>query len=395
MPAIAIPLTSCADEAIAGLARQTGSAALLALDGAVLLGERAMLAGMTVPGRISASGACRLLDAIGGTIALNLARAEDRALLPALFESDALDPDSDEAIADHAAHVDAASVVRRGREMGLAIALEQDAQPRAHRPWVMLAPGCAARSARQAVPRVLDLSALWAGPLAAHLLWLAGAEVVKVESRRRPDGMRGGDPAFHALLNQGKSSVVLDFEDPDDLSALRWLIAGSDIVIEAARPRALEHLGIDAARIVRETPGLVWISITGHGASGDAAGWVGFGDDCGVAGGLSAALRSVSGRSGFIGDAIADPLTGIFAAGAAWNAWTSRRGGRLGLALSQVVAHALGQARTRDSAALNASLFAWSAATGTPFAAVRRRPIGSVAALGADTRSCLARVGRC
>jgi crotonobetainyl-CoA:carnitine CoA-transferase CaiB-like acyl-CoA transferase len=250
----------------------------------------------------------------------------------------------------------------------------------------------AAASARRHTPRVIDLSALWAGPLAAHLLWLAGADVVKVESRTRPDAMRAGNNTFYALLNQGKASVVLDFSDANDRQALLSLIAAADIVIEAARPRALAQLGINAAQIVRRTPGLVWLTITGHGAVGEAANWVGFGDDCGVSGGLSAALRAASGRSGFVGDAIADPLTGMLAALVAWEAWTSRQGGRFGLAMSRVVARSLCLARDRDPSALELSLTAWSAAVGKPFPTVSRRSTGALPSFGENTRSYLAKV---
>jgi crotonobetainyl-CoA:carnitine CoA-transferase CaiB-like acyl-CoA transferase len=242
-------------------------------------------------------------------------------------------------------------------------------------------------------PRVLDLSALWAGPLAAHLLWLAGAEVIKVESRTRPDAMRDGDQTFYALLNQGKASVVLDFVS--DREALLSLMRASDIVIEAARPRALMQLGIDAAALVRTTPGLVWITITGHGAEGEAADWVGFGDDCGVSAGLSAALRAASGRTGFVGDAIADPLTGIGAALVAWQAWTSRRGGRFGLAMSHVVARAIASSREMDAAAFDSSLRVWGAAVGKSFPTVARRHIGHLPALGANTDMYVAEVARC
>jgi len=170
------------------------------------------------------------------------------------------------------------------------------------------------------------------------------------------------------------------------------LIATSDIVIEAARPRALAQLGIDAAQIVRRTPGLVWVTITGHGGAGEAANWVGFGDDCGVCGGLSAALRAASGRTGFVGDAIADPLTGMLAALVAWEAWTRRKGGRFGLAMSRVVARCLAMARDQDPSALDLSLTAWSAAAGKPFPTVSRRCIGTLPALGENTRSYLAKI---
>jgi len=384
------------------LTEVTGSAALARLDGATLLGERAMLAKWAIPGLLSAGGGARLFEAIGDAVALNLARPDDRALLPALLETDELNPDDDADIGLRILHCDAEALVQRGRSMGLAMAMEHESRSSPDVAGVKLAEGSAARGAPPGVrriagaarnlPRVLDLSALWAGPLAAHLLWLAGADVVKVESRTRPDGMRSGDRTFHALLNQGKDSVVLDFNDANDRHALVMLIAASDIVIEAARPRGLAQLGIDAPHIVATTPGLVWITITAHGAQGEAAGWVGFGDDCSVAAGLSAALRAVAGRGGFVGDAIADPLTGIAAALLAWNSWKSGQGGRFGLALSAVTAHLLAQSRSEDAAALSKELTEWAAAAGRPFPCVQRRPVGCIAAFGAHTRARVAQV---
>ena len=401
MPAVGIPLATCADQTLARLAAATGSAAIAELDGATLLCERAMLGGMSIPGRISAGGGCRLFDAPGDTVALNLSRAADRELLPALFETDDLNALDDEAIAARIAMSDAAALVMRGRSMGLAIASEREhppcpanigAEPDTLSACVELVRGPAgAVTGPRRTPRVVDLSALWAGPLAAHLLWLAGAEVVKVESLTRPDSMRAGDDRFFALLNQGKASVALDFTDTHDRHALLLLIATADIVIEAARPRALMQSGIDAAQIVATTPGLVWVSITGHGSTGEAANWVGFGDDCGISGGLSAALRAATGCSGFVGDAIADPLTGMLAALVGWEAWAARRGGRFGLAMRDVVARSLATVRRQDPAALDTSLKAWSAAVGRPFPTVNRRSIGPVPARGADTREYLAR----
>lgn len=393
MPTIGFPLATCADQTISKLAAATGSDALAKLDGATLLYERAMLGGMRIPGRTSAGGGCRLFDAVGDTIALNLTRPADRELLPALFETQDLDTDDDEAVAALIARSDAAELVVRGRSMGLAIAAEHETVVFPSGACVELVAGTRAITSSRHVPRVLDLSALWAGPLAGHLLWLAGADVVKVESRTRPDAMREGNNPFYALLNQGKASVVLDFRDTSERQALLSLIAASDIVIESARPRALDQLGIDAAQIVRRTPGLVWVTITGHGAVGDAASWIGFGDDCGVSGGLSAALRAAGGRTGFVGDAIADPLTGMSAALVAWEAWRSRQGGRFGLAMSRVVARCLAVARDQDPSALEGSLKAWSAAVGERFPTVERRAIGALPSFGEDTRSYLAKIG--
>jgi crotonobetainyl-CoA:carnitine CoA-transferase CaiB-like acyl-CoA transferase len=279
--------------------------------------------------------------------------------------------------------------------MGLAIAAEHETIPAPPTPIVEMTAGPSAFAPTRRAPRVIDLSALWAGPLAAHLLWLAGAQVEKVESRGRPDAMREGDSEFYRLLNQGKRSVTLDLSDRTHRRALLANIASADIVIESSRPRALAQLDIDVDQLVRSTAGLVWITITGHGATGVAGNWIGFGDDCAVAGGLSAALRAATGRTGFVGDAIADPLTGIFAALAAARIWRAGRGGRFGLAMSHVVAHCLGQARANDPHALSRSLLTWSAGVGGPFPAVQHRSIGDVCAVGSHTPAFLARTEAC
>ena len=403
-----IPLASIAQHALTRLAAASGSAALRTVDAATLLGERAMRAGLRIPGRISAGGGCRLFDARGDTIALNLARPADRDMLPALFEDDQLSGNDDAAIAACMGRTEAHALVRRGRTMGLAIAAEHEHRPalehmplfgRSDSAWTELvsgtcagAPGASTRA--RSAPRVVDLSALWAGPLAAHLLWLAGAEVVKVESRARPDAMRSAEGDFYALINQGKTTLAVDLTEGGERAALLSLIAASDIVIEAARPRALKQLGVDADRIVRDTPGLVWISITAHGATGEAAGWVGFGDDCGVAGGLSAALRSATGRTGFVGDALADPLTGVFAALAAWEAWTSGRGARLGLAMGHVIARCLAAARHENRDALQSCLRTWDSARGQPFPNVVRRAVKARPLCGAGIQEYIAQRAR-
>ena len=388
-----MPLADQAQAWLKALARETASAGIAALSGPQLLGERACLGGFSMPGMVSAGGGCRLYPAADGWVALNLARPDDVTLLPALF-GDAglfgapLSPDSP-AIAAHFARAKAAPLVAQGRELGLAIA----------RTGEILAPAIALLAEGtplappQHSPLVLDLSALWAGPLAGHLLWLAGARVVKVESPRRPDTMRHGDAALFARLNQGKANVAIDPATPEGRAALLRLIARADIVIEAARPRALAQLGIDASGLVqrRVDKPLVWLTITGHGAAGEAAGWVGFGDDCGVAGGLTDALLAATGRAGFVGDAIADPLTGIRAALAGWRAWAAGQSCRIGLAMSGVAAEALAAAQAASPADFAENLAAWAKAAGQPFAATApRAPTAPVAALGAHTARWLA-----
>ena len=72
---------------------------------------------------------------------------------------------------------------------------------------------------------MIDLSALWAGPLCGDLLAGAGATVVKVESTQRPDGARRGAHAFYDLMNGRKRSVALDLHEPQ---GVRILTSSSD-----------------------------------------------------------------------------------------------------------------------------------------------------------------------
>lgn len=377
------------------LARKTGSARIGALDGQTLMGERAANGSWTVTGKVSAGiGGSRLLPTRdGGHFALTLIRAEDRELLPALFGEADLDFTDDDAIASAVARHDVADLVRQGRLLGLPVASanEVPASPAVD----LLTTGPRRERSTNDRPLVVDLSAIWAGPLIGHLLWLAGAEVVKVESRSRPDLIRRDDPATFDLINQGKASVLVDFASEREKAALVELIRRADFVIESSRVRALKHLGIDAERLVAEVPGLVWLSVTGHGARGEAADWTGIGNDCAVAGGLSRALERASGRLGYVGDAVADPLTGILGALEGWRAY--RRGGacRIGLAMSAVVARALAEEREHDEAALTAELAAWGAALGQPFPRVPRRPmLAPCHELGADTSAWLPELGR-
>ena len=180
--------------------------------------------------------------------------------------------------------------------------------------------------------RVVDLSSLWAGPLCSHLLQRCGYAVTKVESRHRPDGARFGNPDFFAALDAGKEHVEIDFHSEHGINQLRELISNADVVIEGSRPRAMQQLGIDAEQIVREAQPRVWLSITGYGRSGEAGQRVGFGDDCAVAGGL---VDETSDGPQFLGDAIADPISGLVAATGVLRAVQQQKPCLLGVSLAE------------------------------------------------------------
>ena len=123
---------------------------------------------------------------------------------------------------------------------------------------------------------------MWAGPLCGQLLARAGATVVKVEARGRPDGTRAGPAAFFDWMNSGKLSYAVDFDEP---TGLPRLLEAADVVIESSRPAALARRGLGPADIAPRD-GRVWLRITGHGTDGERADWVAFGDDAAVSGGL-------------------------------------------------------------------------------------------------------------
>ena len=335
------PLASCARGAAEALTEIAPNRRSCDLDGASLLGERAALSGLQRHGSVSPGESCRLLRAADGWIAVNLAREDDLRSLPAwLGEGETADPWA--FAADRLAAVGVNRAVERARLLGLPVAAFE---PPAVEPgdWCRVPcrgePRCG--EARDA-PLVVDLSALWAGPLCAHLLSLAGARVVKVESVGRPDGARRGSSAFFDLMNAGKASVELDFTSSIGRNTLNKLLDSADIVVESARPRALSQLGIDCARRVASRPGLTWVSITGYGRTEPEANWIAFGDDAAVAAGL-AAVSPVGAEAGplFCGDAIADPLTGVHAALAALAFHLGGGGALLDISLRGVVAHAL------------------------------------------------------
>ena len=297
-----------------------------------LLSERAAIAGLTRQGHRSCGGSCELMSTRDGVIALNLARDEDWEQLPALL-ADTAPRAGDWAGLRHSLRRQRTErLLERGQLLGLAIA--DAVHSPAPRPWFQRqVPGDTPAPGHQ--PLVVDLSALWAGPLCGSLLAAAGGRVIKVESRQRPDGARQGPRAFFDLLNQGKESLALDLTSAQGQRQLAALIEQADIVIESSRPRALRQLGIDAEAIVRRQPGKLWISLTGYGRSHELR--IAYGDDAGVAAGLSHLLFEDSGHYRFCGDAIADPLTGLHAAVAACAHWHGGRGGLLDISLVDVV----------------------------------------------------------
>ena len=134
--------------------------------------------------------------------------------------------------------------------------------------------------------RVVDLGSAWAGPMAGQLLADMGAEVIKVESRARMDGMRlgrpmvgedlaGGDrglwpelqPVFHGL-NRNKLSVTLNLRTDAGRDILTRLAAASDVVLSNFSPGVLQRLGMDYETLRAVKPDIIVAAMPAFGDAG-------------------------------------------------------------------------------------------------------------------------------
>lgn len=125
--------------------------------------------------------------------------------------------------------------------------------------------------------KVLDLSAVVAGPLTGALLADQGADVVKVERigsgdiQRHVGSSRNGLSGFFHMLNRGKKSIALDLGNPAAIEIVQQLAAQSDVVIQNFRPGVVDRLGIGYDQLKSHNESLIYLSIAGFGADGPQA----------------------------------------------------------------------------------------------------------------------------
>ncbi len=120
---------------------------------------------------------------------------------------------------------------------------------------------------------VADLSRVLAGPYCTMLLADMGATVIKVESPagdetrtwRPPE--HDGVSTYYLSINRNKQSIVLDFNDPDDVELTHELLRRADVAVENFKPGGLAKFGLDYASAEALNPGLVYLSISGFGTA--------------------------------------------------------------------------------------------------------------------------------
>lgn len=164
--------------------------------------------------------------------------------------------------------------------------------------------------------RVLEMGTFITGPACGMLLADLGADVVKIE---HPEG----DPfrAFKGELysphfqtyNRNKKSIRLNTKGPADLAAFDALLADADIFIQNFRPGVADRLKVDAARLQALNPKLIYVSISGFGADGPGRDRPAFDTVAQAASGFLRLLVNPE-HPRVVGPAIADAITGFYAA---------------------------------------------------------------------------------
>ncbi|MDA7416097.1 CaiB/BaiF CoA-transferase family protein [Xenophilus arseniciresistens] len=131
---------------------------------------------------------------------------------------------------------------------------------------------------------VLDLAQFLSGPSAALRLGDLGARVIKVERPGSGDICRtlyltdtdvGGDSTLFHAINRNKESLALDLKAPEDMAALKRLIARADVLIQNFRPGVIERLGLGYEDARAINPQLVYAGVSGYGETGPWAGMPG------------------------------------------------------------------------------------------------------------------------
>ena len=168
---------------------------------------------------------------------------------------------------------------------------------------------------------VLDLTRVLSGPYCTMLLADMGARVIKIEQPGRGDDTRGwgppfvsGESAYFMSINRNKESVTLDFKRPDGREILERLAARADVLVENFRPGTLDKIGFDYSTLSAKYPRLVYCSVSGFGQTGPRAKQPGYDAVIQAEGGLMSITGPADGPPYRLGVAIADIVSGMFAA---------------------------------------------------------------------------------
>ena len=119
--------------------------------------------------------------------------------------------------------------------------------------------------------RVLDFSELLPGPFLTQSLVELGAEVIKIERPGTGDAGRHLSPQVFAAINRGKTSRAIDLKTDAGRQDALALVEGADVLVESYRPGVMARLGLGPEAVCAANARLVYLSLSGFGATGPAA----------------------------------------------------------------------------------------------------------------------------
>ncbi|QLL07680.1 CaiB/BaiF CoA-transferase family protein [Mycobacterium vicinigordonae] len=176
--------------------------------------------------------------------------------------------------------------------------------------------------------RVTDLTAFWAGPVATQFLGSLGADVIKVEGVRRPDGMRfsaGRPPSWDQwwewgpvflCSNNNKRGISVELGTDGGRSVALDLISASDLVMENFSPRVMGNFGLEWEAVRAANPSAVMVRMPAFGLDGPWRDRVGFAQTMEQATGMAWMTGHADGPP-LIPRGVCDPIAGLHAAFAA------------------------------------------------------------------------------
>lgn len=184
--------------------------------------------------------------------------------------------------------------------------------------------------------RIVEVTGNVSGPFATGILADQGADVIRLETvglgdpTRHVGGERGGISGYTACLNRNKRSVAVDLKDPRVQPAIYKLIKTADVFVQNSRPGAMERSGYGFDKLHQINPELIYMSISGFGPDGPAAGLRVYDPVIQAASGLAAAQGTGEGKPVLVKTLISDKVAGQTAAQAISSALFARAIGNIG-----------------------------------------------------------------
>ena len=221
--------------------------------------------------------------------------------------------------------------------------------------------------------RVLCFTQAWAGTFATEILALLGADVVQIETVKRPDVWRGaGAPVppgvrnpeirqnqlntngMYNSVNLNKRAITLDVTDPKGREMFWQMLPNFDVLVDNFSPHVMTNWGVTLETLREKRPDIIFASVSGYGRQGPLAEYPANGATTEPMAGFSSVHGYEGDEAMNTGGLIPDPISGYYLAASIVAAIHHRKrtgdGQRIDLAMIEAVSLQLGDAVLQYSA---------------------------------------------